>query len=449
MRWTVRGTLALSVLTLVFYQGTEVVRAQVAPSDADEVLVMVNQARAEAGVPPLRANAALQQAAQSWAQYMAVNNYLNHFGRDGSTPADRMAAAGYQGETTGENLAKGFSNALSVMNSWLNSPSHRANILNPQFAETGVGVYTTAYGTFWVQTFGGGSADQPATQIPLPPSVSTIAPAFSHMGEDVLISGQRFGGEPGTVMFSGGLTGEIQDWNDRAIRVTVPYGASTGMVYVQNPAGTSSGTYLYVQLPLGDETIIVPTPAPAPVTPPTPTPPLPSTPPPPPSSRTPTASPVSTPQTPLPSSPATGRLTVSRAPNLMSLTPGSGRVGDAVLLVGNWNSSQPLSVTFNGVNAPILAWDATSVSVRVPTGATSGPVQLRTDAGSSNVLTFTVTTTPVIVWTPLPVSTPPPPVTVPAPQPPVTTPAPSPAPRSTPTLSLPSRIRPAFSAGSR
>jgi hypothetical protein len=449
MRRMVRGALALGALTLAFYQGTEVVRAQVALSDADEVLVMVNQARAEAGVPPLRANAALQTAAQSWAQYMALNNYLNHIGRNGSTPADRMAAAGYQGGTTGENLAKGLSNPISVMNAWLHSSSHRVNILNPNFTDLGVGVYTSAYGIFWVQNFGGGSAEQPAAQVALPPAVSTIAPAFARMGEDVLIIGQRFGGEPGSVMFSGGLTGEIQDWNDRAIRVTVPYGASTGMVYVQNPAGTSPGTFLYVQPPLGDESIFVPTPAPmtppatpTPPTPPAPTPSTPSVP-----SRTPQTAQTPTPQLPLTSPPATGRTTVSREPNLMSLSPGSGKVGDAVILVGNWYSYQPRSVTFNGVNAPILGWDATSVSVRVPTGATSGPVQLRTDAGSSNVLTFTVITSPITVRTLLPVSTPPPPVT--APPPPVTTPSSAPAPRSTPTLTLPSRVRLPASTTSR
>src|SRR4051794_1204393 len=114
MRRMVKGALVLGALMLALNQGSEVVRAQDVLTDADQVLILVNQRRAEANVPPLRANAALKKSAQAWAQSMATVNVMSHNGRDGSSPADRMAAAGYQGVAFGENLAKGFTTPISV-----------------------------------------------------------------------------------------------------------------------------------------------------------------------------------------------------------------------------------------------------------------------------------------------------------------------------------------------
>jgi uncharacterized protein YkwD len=440
MQWIAKSVLAVSTLALVLYHGTQSVRAQNVPSDAEEILILVNQRRAEEGMAPLRRNAALEKAAQSWAATMAKTGYFSHTGRDGSTSQMRIAAAGYQGVRTGENLARGFSNPISVMNGWMMSAAHRRNILDPEFTDLGVGVAEGKGGTYWVQNFGSSGAAPPAEPVELPPTISAITPHYARMGQAVAITGQRFGEEPGVVTFTGGYLGEILAWANGEITVTVPYGAATGMVYVQTHSGTSAGAYFYVQLPLGSGPIllqidpgsarvgstvrisgrnlgadlgsvtfggiaapisrwytgglyvdaIVPagaTTGPVVVT------------------RsdgaesnainfmvTGGAAPAPTPTPPAPSpAPRSASEPVARAPLLTSLSPSTGIAGNMVILHGSWFGQTPRSVTFNGVGASILRSDDATITVTVPTGASTGPVRVRTDAGASNALGFTVT----------------------------------------------------------
>ena len=116
--------------------------------DSDKLmLTLVNNARAVdrlcsstsySAVSAISWHCNLEQAAQGHSTSMADNDYFSHTGLDGSSPGDRITAAGYQWRTYGENIAAGYSNADDVINAWLNSPGHCANIMNPNFTEIGV-----------------------------------------------------------------------------------------------------------------------------------------------------------------------------------------------------------------------------------------------------------------------------------------------------------------------
>lgn len=129
-------------------------------SDADgpeaQVLALVNQERASAGCSPVTSNAELTRAADDYSDVMADSGVMSHTGPDGSTMTTRVEAAGYEWSTLGENIARGQADAASVMESWMNSPGHRANILNCSFKELGVGVHFGDGGPWWTQNFGAG-----------------------------------------------------------------------------------------------------------------------------------------------------------------------------------------------------------------------------------------------------------------------------------------------------
>ncbi|SDP21399.1 Uncharacterized conserved protein YkwD, contains CAP (CSP/antigen 5/PR1) domain [Pedococcus dokdonensis] len=123
---------------------------------AGQVLSLVNSERARAGCRAVRANSALQTAAQRHSADMAAKDYFSHTSKDGRTFADRIRAAGYRGSTIGENIAAGQTTASAVMKSWMASSGHRANILNCSFTALGVGHATGgSYGHYWTQDFGG------------------------------------------------------------------------------------------------------------------------------------------------------------------------------------------------------------------------------------------------------------------------------------------------------
>ncbi|MFD3531876.1 CAP domain-containing protein [Streptomyces sp. NPDC058664] len=122
-------------------------------SAADQVVALVNSERAKAGCGPLSANATLTRAAQGHSDDMAARDFFDHTDPDGDGPGERVTAAGYPWSTYGENIAMGQSTPEQVMESWMNSPGHRANILNCDFKEIGVGIHT-ADGPYWTQVFG-------------------------------------------------------------------------------------------------------------------------------------------------------------------------------------------------------------------------------------------------------------------------------------------------------
>ncbi|MFE1500687.1 CAP domain-containing protein, partial [Streptomyces albidoflavus] len=122
-------------------------------SAADQVIALVNTERAKAGCGPLSHNATLTRAAQGHSDDMAARDFFDHTDPDGDGPGERVTAAGYPWSTYGENIAKGQSTPEQVMEAWMNSPGHRANILNCDFKEIGVGIHTDG-GPYWTQVFG-------------------------------------------------------------------------------------------------------------------------------------------------------------------------------------------------------------------------------------------------------------------------------------------------------
>ncbi|NBV77397.1 CAP domain-containing protein [bacterium] len=119
---------------------------------------LTNQDRAAQGVPGLRVSSVLQKAAQLKADDMVKRSYFAHTAPDGTEPWHWFDAVGYRYARAGENLAVFFSESEDVQKAWMNSPTHRANILNKDYDEVGIAV---AYGTyqgyptvFVVQEFG-------------------------------------------------------------------------------------------------------------------------------------------------------------------------------------------------------------------------------------------------------------------------------------------------------
>lgn len=130
-------------------------------TDVEAALIgAVNAARAaNGGLAPLITNAKLTAAARAHTQWMADTKTLSHTGSGGSQMGDRLAAAGYRFVSAGENIASGFSTVESAMLAWMNSPGHRANILNAGFKDVGVARVVASDGrAYWTQDFGAPAA---------------------------------------------------------------------------------------------------------------------------------------------------------------------------------------------------------------------------------------------------------------------------------------------------
>ncbi|MFD7301083.1 CAP domain-containing protein [Streptomyces pharetrae] len=118
-----------------------------------QVLQLVNEERAKAGCRPLAANSALARLARDFSEDMAARGFFDHTDPSGATPWDRAEKAGIS-DLGGENIARGQADAAAVMDAWMNSPGHRANILNCEFTTLGVGVHFGQDGPWWTQDFG-------------------------------------------------------------------------------------------------------------------------------------------------------------------------------------------------------------------------------------------------------------------------------------------------------
>ncbi|WP_037858026.1 sigma-70 family RNA polymerase sigma factor [Streptomyces sp. NRRL S-340] len=119
-----------------------------------QVVALVNKERANAGCGPLTEDPRLDAAAQGLSDDMAARDFFDHTDPDGKDPGRRITAAGYRWSTYGENIARGQQTPASVMDSWMHSPGHRANILNCSFKNIGVGVRKGSGGPWWTQDFG-------------------------------------------------------------------------------------------------------------------------------------------------------------------------------------------------------------------------------------------------------------------------------------------------------
>jgi uncharacterized protein YkwD len=125
--------------------GAQASIAQVSPRViGGSVLCLVNAERTSRGLRPLRTTATLQTAAQRFSSDMVARRFFDHVSPDGTTVMTRARRAGYRNmSTVGENIGWGtgeYSTPAAVVQGWMNSPPHRAVILNGRFREAGVGV---------------------------------------------------------------------------------------------------------------------------------------------------------------------------------------------------------------------------------------------------------------------------------------------------------------------
>jgi uncharacterized YkwD family protein/spore coat assembly protein SafA len=119
-----------------------------------EVLALVNQERGKAGLKPLEMDWELQRVARTKSQDMAQKGYFSHQSPTYGSPFDMMKQFGVSFKAAGENIASGQRTPQEVMDSWMKSTGHRANILKPEFTHIGVGYYRGgSYGHMWTQMF--------------------------------------------------------------------------------------------------------------------------------------------------------------------------------------------------------------------------------------------------------------------------------------------------------
>jgi uncharacterized protein YkwD len=135
-------------------------------AEGQKLLAELNVARSQprqcgtqsfSATTPLTWNATLGTAAEAQSRSMANNNYFDHKDRDGRTPGDRAELAGYDYQQIGENISAGQDTAHKVVEGWLASPGHCANLMNPQFRDVGAAYATdpkSDAGIYWTVMFG-------------------------------------------------------------------------------------------------------------------------------------------------------------------------------------------------------------------------------------------------------------------------------------------------------
>ena len=149
-------TIIVNISSLSFVQ---------AAVSSSSLVSLTNASRAESGLSALTTNSQLESAAQAKAADMFENQYFAHNSPQGKTPWDFIKSANYSYVYAGENLAIGYGDSAELHNDWMNSPTHRENIMNPNYREIGIasvdGVYEGANTTIVVQEFGSSTAQSP------------------------------------------------------------------------------------------------------------------------------------------------------------------------------------------------------------------------------------------------------------------------------------------------
>lgn len=169
---TILFLLGLLILAFGFFKGFTHAAGDdgPAPFDKTQVVNLVNKVRVDKQLPALKPNSDLEAAALNRANSLCQQNYFGHIDPQGRRFNIYVKEAGYNYKDTGENLAHGYVIIEHMVKAWVNSPSHYANIINPNYTETGVGsIICTEFqdGTndhIVVQLFGSRlPADKPAT----------------------------------------------------------------------------------------------------------------------------------------------------------------------------------------------------------------------------------------------------------------------------------------------
>ncbi|MDP3973494.1 MAG: CAP domain-containing protein [Candidatus Daviesbacteria bacterium] len=177
--------------------------------DQQRLIELTNIERQKAGLPPISENSALDQAAALKAQNMFSENYWAHFAPSGKSPWDFISSSGYKFVYAGENLAKNFYSSDDVVVAWMNSPTHRDNLLNPKYKDIGIAVVNgTLDGqqtTLIVQMFGTTTPQYitqaapttqpnppPQVEEPAPPQVATVAVS----GKEIAVPKEELAAQP-------------------------------------------------------------------------------------------------------------------------------------------------------------------------------------------------------------------------------------------------------------
>lgn len=150
--------IAASFLVTLLLASPSLIGTQFAAVVTSRLVSLTNDDRADEGLGTLTVNPQLVAAAQAKADHMAAHGYFAHTSPDGSTSWSWFRDAGYRFAYAGENLAVDFTDSGDVNRAWLNSPTHRANIMNGKFTEIGIataeGMYQGRKTVFVVQMFG-------------------------------------------------------------------------------------------------------------------------------------------------------------------------------------------------------------------------------------------------------------------------------------------------------
>ncbi len=163
---------------------------------AERIVEGTNIEREKAGLPPVKISPALSRAATEKAANMFAENYWAHYSPSGKDPWGFIKAAGYKFSHAGENLAKNFSASDDVVVAWMNSPTHKENILNPNYQEIGIavedGVLQGQTTTLVVQMFG-----KPVESVALaPPEVPLVPKSQSLSVAGYSISNNSLSSQP-------------------------------------------------------------------------------------------------------------------------------------------------------------------------------------------------------------------------------------------------------------
>jgi|SRR5579885_1793352 len=224
-------SLLLVIAFLFFIYSLLLVGQKIAPGvlgiSADisiqDLLNDTNNQRLAHGLAPLHLDAELDTAAAAKARNMFAQNYWAHIAPDGTTPWYFIKNAGYDYLYAGENLARGFTTAQDVVNAWMNSPSHRENLLSPHYTDVGFavasGTLTGSDTILVVQEFGSryvanqqsvpqaaaivlpsptATTGAPLTQTPqLSPQPAAVSPAVAAIQNTPLIDSRSVGRDLG------------------------------------------------------------------------------------------------------------------------------------------------------------------------------------------------------------------------------------------------------------
>lgn len=163
--------------------------ANITPS---EIIRLTNEERAANGLSAVTENSLLDSAALAKGNDMLAKGYWAHFAPDGTSPWSFFVDFGYKYRYAGENLARDFSDAGSAVDAWMNSPSHKENILNPKYQEVGIGVVEGKLSgvntTIIVQFFGAPATSAPAIPI-VKAEVSVAAPLKEPLSQAFVTTG--------------------------------------------------------------------------------------------------------------------------------------------------------------------------------------------------------------------------------------------------------------------